>query len=123
MFAEFDAWPKEWRDALALPINVRETDEQLIVTASVPGFKPEDIKVDVHEHTLRIKATTSETRDETKENWIRRERRVGSVDRMITLPVAVKAEADEAVLKEGVLELHLTKAEPTPAATIKVRSG
>ena len=123
MFAEFDAWPKEWRDALALPMDVRETDAQLIVTASMPGFKPEDIEAEVHERTLRIKAKTVEAREETKDNWIRRERRVGSVDRTITLPVAVKPEAHEATLKDGVLELHLDKAEPTPAASIKVMAG
>jgi HSP20 family protein len=123
MFAEFDAWPKEWRDALAMPIDIKETGDEVLVTASLPGVKPEDVQIDVHDTMLRLRATTTEERDETKDNWHRRERRVGSVDRTVTLPVTVKSEDAQATLKDGILELHLIKAEPAPQTTIKVTAG
>lgn len=96
-----------------LEIDLSETEADLVVRASVPGFKREDITVDIHDGVLTIGATmneeTEEQSGEGRERYYRRERRTGSVSRRIALPVAVKEEAAKATLNDGVLELRLPK--------------
>ncbi len=96
-----------------LEIDLSETETEVVVRASVPGFKREDIAVDIHDGVLTIAATmkeeTEERSGEGQERYYRRERRTGSVSRRIALPVAVNEEAAKATLTDGVLELRLPK--------------
>lgn len=90
-------------------VDVSENDEQVLVRASVPGFKRDDISVDIHEGVLTISATMNEEAEEHTERYHRRERRTGSMSRRVTLPVPVNEENAEASLNDGVLELRLPK--------------
>lgn len=96
-----------------LEIDLSETDAEVLVRASVPGFKREDITLDIHDGVLTIGATlneeTEERSGEGQERYYRRERRTGSVSRRIALPVAVNEESAQATLTDGVLELRLPK--------------
>lgn len=93
----------------ALAVDVSEDDGALIVRASVPGFKKEEIDVEVHNGVLAIKAKHAEVQEESTEKYHRRERRVGSVSRMLALPDTVTGEDVKAELKDGVLTLRLGK--------------
>ena len=93
----------------ALEVDISEDAERVLVRASVPGFKRDDIAVDIHEGVLTISATMNEETEEKTERYHRRERRTGSVSRRIALPVAVNEEAAKATLTDGVLELRLPK--------------
>ncbi len=103
-------------DEGALELDIAETDEAIVVHASVPGFKREDIAIDIHDGVLSITATLTEETDESDSEgesgtlrYHRRERRTGSVSRRVALPVAVNEEAAKATLVDGVLELTLPK--------------
>ena len=112
LFDESVRWPmlNGANEEGTLPIDVLEHDGKVVVRASLPGFKKEDIDVQLHEGVLSIKAEHTEEREEQGDRWYRRERRTGSVSRRIALP-GIVADADvTAELKDGVLTVSV----PTP---------
>jgi HSP20 family protein len=102
------------------PVDVLETGEEVIVKASLPGVKPEDIDISVHGDVLTIKGESKEEKEEKAQNWYRHERRYGAAMRQITLPNEVSAENAQATFENGVLRLTLPKSETAKPKTIKV---
>ena len=111
--------------AAGLAVDVRETPEAFVVTASVPGISPEDVDITVLGDTLRIRGERREERSEEGEQgrWLIRERRVGSFERTIALPTTVKADAADADFRDGVLTITLPKADEAKPRSIPVRGG
>ncbi len=96
-------------DEGTLALDVSEDAEHVIVRASLPGFRREDVAVEIHDGVLTISATRSEETEERSEKFYRKERRTGSVSRRVALPVAVVEEEARAELADGELTLRLPK--------------
>ena len=110
-------------EAAYFPVDVFETGDELVVKASLPGVKPEQIDVSVHGDVLTIKGETAEDKEEKAENWYRRERRYGTVMRQLSLPTEVDADKAKADFDNGVLRLTLPKAESSKPKQIRVGGG
>ncbi len=93
----------------SIPVEIKETDEDIIVRAELPGFSKDEISVYLTEHTLEIWAEHKEKKVEKEERMIRSERRYGAVKRVITLPIEVDPETAEAKLENGILEIKAKK--------------
>lgn len=110
----------------ALAVNMKETPDAFIVTAALPGVKPEDVDISVLGETLRIQAETKEEHEQSQDGnaengrWIVRERRHGMMQRVLTLPAQVKADQAQADFEHGVLHLTLPKAEAAKPRSIKI---
>jgi HSP20 family protein len=104
----------------SMPVEVAETDGELVVKASLPGVKPEEVDVTVQNDVLTIKAEHKETEEEGKREFYRREIRYGSFARSFSLPVKVDADQAEASYDNGVLMLRLPKAASVRPKQIKV---
>lgn len=105
---------RDWADDEGtLALDISEDGEHVVVEASLPGFKREDIAVEIKEGVLTINARQEEAKDdEGEENgvrYVRRERRLGTVTRRVALPAAVDQDRAEATLADGVLTLRLPK--------------
>ena len=98
--------------ASSLALDVRETPDTFVVTASVPGVPPSDIDITVLGDTLRIRGHRKEATGETGEGsrWLLRERRFGAFERTVSLPSTVDIETAAADFKDGVLTITLPKA-------------
>jgi HSP20 family protein len=109
--------------ASSLALDVRETPEQFVITASVPGVPPSDIDISVLGDTLRIRGERKEETEETGDGhrWLLRERRFGAFERTVSLPTSVAADRAVADFKDGVLTVTLPKAEAAKAQTIPVK--
>jgi HSP20 family protein len=113
----------EARNGAAEPpmaLDVSETEKELIVRASLPGYGRDDVEVEVHEGVLSIKAERTEQAEASGETWLRRERRTGAVTRRIALPESVADADPRAELKDGVLTLWLPKAEKALPKKVKI---
>jgi HSP20 family protein len=110
-------------DEGTLAVDISEKDHELVVRASVPGFKKEDIDVQVHDGVLSINAKHSEESEEKGETYYRRERRFGSVSRRIALPGVVHDAPVEAGLREGVLTLRIKVPEASRPKQIEIKSA
>ena len=108
-----------------LALDVRETPDAFVVTASVPGVPAENVDITVLGDTLRIRGERREEREEGGQNerWLLRERRFGTFERTVSLPTTVKADAATADFKDGVLTVTLPKAEEARPRSIPVRGG
>ncbi len=106
----------------AMPLDVHETDDGVIVKASVPGVKPEDLTVEVRNGILTIRGESSEDRDETRGRWHVVERRVGSVERSVTLPVPVDDASGDAKYEDGILSISFKKSVEKPGNKIEVKA-
>lgn len=109
-------------DALGIATDVIETKDAIIVKASVPGIKPDDIDVSVTGDVLTIKGETTSEEKIEQGSYLRQERRFGKFERSLTLPTLVTADKADAKFEHGVLTLTLPKAEQAKPKSIKVKT-
>ena len=116
----FDAptTPAKW----GLPLDVAETEDAYIVTASIPGINPDDIDITLEDNVLTIKGETQSESDEDNTRYHLRERRFGSFSRSLRFPVVVNAEAVSANYTNGVLNLTVPKAEEVKPKRINIHA-
>jgi HSP20 family protein len=108
-----------------LPLDLYETNDELIFIARLPGMNPEDVDITVKDEELIIKAElrSDAALDEAKDwSWYRHELYHGPVGRRISLPTQVQADKAEATFNNGELRLVLPKAEEVKPRSIKVKS-
>src|ERR1051325_1155834 len=92
------------------PLNVFCPGDDNGVIAEVPGVRKSDLQIEVKGRTIRIAGTKSVSYGE-KSSVHRRERLAGRFDRALTLPLALAAEKVKAQSRDGILALHLPRAE------------
>ncbi len=105
-----------------LAVDMFETNDNLVVKASVPGVKPENLDVTVQGETLTIRGETQEEQQSQQGRYHVRERRQGSFSRTLTLPFSIQNDRVEATFDNGVLTLTLPKAEAIKPRNIKVQT-
>lgn len=84
-----------------LAVNVRRTDDAIVVDADLPGLKPEDVKITVEDGVLTISGEHEESSESKDEGGIHRERRYGAFTRTMPLPGGARADAIKAEAKDG----------------------
>lgn len=105
-----------------LNVDMMQTDDDVIIKASIPGVKPDDINISVTGDTLMIRGEVKEDEDITNANYHIRELRIGSFARSILLPGHVVADKAKAEFENGMLKLSLPKAEEIKPKTITVKA-
>ncbi len=105
-----------------IPLDVYQTANEVVIKASLPGFKPEEVDISVTGDTVTIKGEHKEEKETREENYLLQERHYGSFSRSITVPVEIKSEKAEASFEDGVLKLTLPKAEAVKPKQIKVKA-
>ena len=93
--------------------DISETNDAYKLEAELPGFKKEDIKVDIDDDTLTIKAEHTENNDEQNDEgeYVRRERYYGSYSRSFNVS-EIDVEGITAAYENGILTLTLPKKAP-----------
>jgi HSP20 family protein len=97
--------------AFSPSVDVVETDDQIKVSAELPGLEDKDIEVSLDRGVLTISGEKSEEHREERENYYRAERTYGSFRRAIPLPTEVNEDEIEAIFQNGVLTITMPKAE------------
>jgi HSP20 family protein len=105
----------------ALPLDVSETEDAFVVKASLPGVKPDDVQITVQGDTLTIRGESKAEEEKDGEHWHLRERRFGSFQRSVSLPLPVNSDQSEARYEHGVLTLTLPKSEAAKPRQIKIK--
>ncbi len=117
MIGEIRGSGRSW----GLAVDMYETNDHLVVKASVPGVKPENLDVTIQGETLTIKGETKEEREDQQGRYHYRERRQGAFSRTLTLPFPIQSDKAEATFENGVVTLTLPKAEEIKPRSIKVQ--
>jgi HSP20 family protein len=103
-------------------VDIAEDDESFVVTAEVPGAKPEDVTVEVHEGVLTLRGEKKSEREEKREHARYVERTYGSFSRSFRLPDNADGERVGATFKDGVLSLQIPKREEAKPRTVHIQS-
>jgi HSP20 family protein len=103
-------------------LDVVQTDNEIVVKATLPGVKAEGVEISVANGVLSIRGETREVKDDPQATYHRRERRYGSFARSISLPTDVDADKAHAEFEDGVLTLTLPKSEQVKPKTIAVKA-
>lgn len=90
-------------------LDVSETDDEVLVTADLPGLTEKDVEVTVDRDAVTIRGHRNEEREEKKRNYHVMERAYGEFHRQIPIPSGVDRDKAKAVFKDGVLKLSLPK--------------
>jgi len=108
-----------------IPLDIVDNGDELVVSASIPGIDPTDIKVNIDDGVLTIKAETpvlAASQDDTESEYLRRECRTGSFTRAVQLPDTVDQENVTSAYANGVLTITMPQSEATKAREITSRS-
>lgn len=102
-------------------VDVRETDNEYILEAELPGYGEEDVDVNVDNHVLHLSSKKEEDRTEEKKDYIMRERRSYSFSRSFVLPENVNEDKIKGTFKNGVLTLTMPKREEKKPKKIDIK--
>lgn len=115
-----DEWDEDESVPGQLAVDVYETREKLFVKARTAGVNKNDLDVSISDNQLTIRGTLSSGAEEGVENYFLQECYWGEFSRTIALPVPVKEEEIEAVLKDGVLTISFGKVQQDTVKKIQV---
>lgn len=120
--------PMSWRtigggDTVNPPIDIHETDDELVVTASLPGMRAEDVEITMTGQTLTLRGEFKADEEIKRDQYLYRERRFGSFSRTIQLPVRVQGDQAKASFTDGILTLSIPKAEEVKPRQIRINAN
>ena len=125
---EFDGDLTDWIAGLdwvaAKPsLDVKETENEVIVTCDLPGMDKDKIDISLRDNVLTIsgeRERVEEVKDESS-SYYRSERVFGSFQRSVSLPAVVDEKDVTATYKDGVLTVVLKKVEPNKPEGVKIK--
>jgi HSP20 family protein len=123
VFDDFGRGVRGSEAELTFPIDLSETESEVVVKAVLPGIKPEEVDISVSEGVLTVKGESKFEQKTERENYYRQEIRYGAFSRSIPLPSRVNHEQADAEFKDGVLTVTLPKAEEVRPKQIKIRAS
>jgi HSP20 family protein len=130
-----EAMDRLFDDAFTRPLSVRDgwsmaspaidmyqTDNEVVVRASIPGIKAEEVQINVTGDVLTLKGEVKQEEERKDRAWHIREQRFGSFERSVALPTSVKSDKAEAVFENGILTITLPKADEVKPRTINIKA-
>lgn len=118
--AQGEEWDEDEQLPGQLAVDVYETREKLVVKARTAGVNKHDLDVSISDNQLTIRGTLSAGTEDGVENYFLQECYWGEFSRTIALPVPVKEEEIEAVLKDGVLTISFGKVQQDTVKKIEI---
>lgn len=115
-----DDWDEDDSVPGQLAVDVYETREKLVVKARTAGVNKNELDVSISDNQLTVRGTLSSGSEDGVENYFLQECYWGEFSRTIALPVPVKEEEIEAVLKDGVLTISFGKVQQDTVKKIQV---
>lgn len=108
--------------ARAMPLNVYDTDSEVVVEAALPGYKPEQIETSIERGQLTIHARTPEIKEDDGVQYFHREIQPQEVVRSVNLPNGLQEDKAEATFEHGILKLRVPKAEEAKPKQITIKT-
>ena len=104
----------------APPVDIYETQNELVLKIDLPDVQDKDIDVRVENNMLTIRGERKFEKDVDEDNYLRVERAYGSFMRSFSLPNTVSSENIRAEYRNGVLSLHMAKREESKPKQVKI---
>jgi HSP20 family protein len=115
--------PLTLRDGWSAPaIDMYQTDDEIVVKASLPGVKADEVQINITGEILTLKGETRQVEEKKDKAWHMREQRWGAFERAIALPTEVVADKAKAEFENGILTITLPKAEEVKPKIISIKA-
>jgi HSP20 family protein len=101
-------------------VDIYETENELVLTAEVPGIDEKDIEIRIEDNTLFVRVERKVEKETNEENYHRIERAYGTFARSFTLPHTIDQDKIQAEHESGVLKIHLPKKPETKPKNVKI---
>ena len=119
---ELEDWFRAESELMEMvPVEIKESEKQVVVRAQVPGFAADEINVSVEPQRLIVSGKAEKMTEEKKKETLLSEVRSNQFCRELRLPAEVDPAKTTAVLKDGVLELVFAKVDETSAVNVEVK--
>lgn len=102
-------------------IDLYQTEDEVVVKAALPGFRPDDVQLSVENNVLTLRGEFKPQNGQNATYHIH-EQRHGSFERSIPLPVDVETDKAQADFENGILTVTLPKAETVKPKTINIKA-
>jgi HSP20 family protein len=102
-------------------IDMYQTKDDVVVKATLPGLKAEDVDITVTGETLTLRGEFKQENEQKEASYHIREQRYGSFERSILLPTDVKADKAKADFENGVLTITMPIAEEVKPKSITIK--
>jgi HSP20 family protein len=106
-----------------LPLDVRTDNDEYVITASVPGFRADDLHIEILDDVLTLRAEIEQDEVEKRGGYLLREIQHGSFSRSLRLPESTDASKAEAKIEDGLLTVRIPKSEEARPKDIKVKTS
>ena len=115
--------PLTLRDGWSAPaIDMYQTDDEIVVKASLPGVKTDEVQINITGEILTIKGETRQVEEKKEKAWHMREQRWGTFERAVALPTEVVSDKAKAEFENGILTITLPKAEEVKPKVISIKA-
>jgi HSP20 family protein len=104
-------------------VDVKETDKEMTFVCELPGMNEKDVDVELRENLLTIRGKREFSKEERREDYVRRERSYGTFQRSFSLDTSVQADQIKAVFKDGLLTVTIPKVEMPLPQKVEVQRG
>lgn len=113
-FSSFPAMPALFPSTKSTSCDIIDEGDKYLIKVEMPGVKKDEINLDVSDNSLEVSAQHKEEEEEKKKNYLRKERSEISYYRSLPLPEKVLSDKTQAKLTDGILNITIPKAVPTP---------
>lgn len=103
-------------------IDMYQTDKDVVVKASLPGFKSDEVQINIVGDVLTLRGETKQEEEVKEKTYHMHERRWGSFERSIPLPTSVSADKATAEFENGILTITVPKSEKARPKTITIKT-
>lgn len=104
-------------------VDIYETNDDVVVSATLPGISPENVEITLTGQTLTLRGELKAEQEVSNEQYVLRERQYGSFNRQIQMPMRVDGDNAEASFEHGVLTLRIPKAAEVKPRHIQIKAG
>ena len=103
-------------------VDVYQTDDDIVVKATLPGFSKDDVDITLTENVLTLRGSLEKEEESEGKSYYIREQSYGSFERSLRLPVDVDLKKVEALFENGILTVTLPKAEAVKPKSIMIKA-
>jgi len=107
----------------AMPaLDLYQTDDEVVVKASLPGLKADDVQITIAANVLTLRGEFKQENEQKDATYHILERRTGAFERSLMLPTDVQVDKAKADFEDGILTVTLPKAETVKSKTITIKA-
>ena len=119
-FGRARAYPTSGTSAWYPPVDILESKDAYLIRAELPGMKKEDINLEFKEGALTLSGERKYDEPAAGVEYHRTERVTGKFFRSFHLPLTIKQEEMKATYRDGILEIHVPKADEAKPKKIAI---